>query len=370
MARSDRVSGKSTQDVSQKSASDRERALDAALSQIEKQFGKGAVMKMGERAHVQVEVIPTGALSLDLALGVGGIPRGRIVEIFGPESSGKTTVALHMIAEAQRLGGTAAFIDAEHALDPRYAGKLGVDIDNLIVSQPDTGEQALEITEALVRSGAVDIIVIDSVAALVPKAEIDGEMGDAHVGLQARLMSQALRKLAGVISKSSTVAVFINQLREKVGIMFGNPETTPGGRALKFYSSVRLDVRRIETLRNGSDIVGSRTRVKVVKNKIAPPFREAEFDIIYGEGISQVCCILDMAVAQDIVDKSGSWFSYKGQRIGQGRDNARLFLKANGDIRADIEQQVRATFAPEPVTSETMETETEEHEEDILGLEN
>ncbi|NLO37505.1 MAG: recombinase RecA [Clostridiaceae bacterium] len=370
MARSDRVSGKSTQDVSQKSASDRERALDAALSQIEKQFGKGAVMKMGERAHVQVEVIPTGALSLDLALGVGGIPRGRIVEIFGPESSGKTTVALHMIAEAQRLGGTAAFIDAEHALDPRYAGKLGVDIDNLIVSQPDTGEQALEITEALVRSGAVDIIVIDSVAALVPKAEIDGEMGDAHVGLQARLMSQALRKLAGVISKSSTVAVFINQLREKVGIMFGNPETTPGGRALKFYSSVRLDVRRIETLRNGSDIVGSRTRVKVVKNKIAPPFREAEFDIIYGEGISQEGCILDMAVAQDIVDKSGSWFSYKGQRIGQGRDNARLFLKANGDIRADIEQQVRATFAPEPVTSETMETETEEHEEDILGLEN
>ena len=275
-----------------------------------------------------------------------------------------------MIAEAQRLGGTAAFIDAEHALDPRYAGKLGVDIDNLIVSQPDTGEQALEITEALVRSGAVDIIVIDSVAALVPKAEIDGEMGDAHVGLQARLMSQALRKLAGVISKSSTVAVCINQLREKVGIMFGNPETTPGGRALKFYSSVRLDVRRIETLRNGSDIVGSRTRVKVVKNKIAPPFREAEFDIIYGEGISQEGCILDMAVAQDIVDKSGSWFSYKGQRIGQGRDNARLFLKANGDIRADIEQQVRATFAPEPVTSETMETETEEHEEDILGLEN
>ena len=367
MARSDRVSGKSSQDVSQKSASDRERALDAALSQIEKQFGKGAVMKMGERAHIQVEVIPTGALSLDLALGVGGVPRGRIVEIYGPESSGKTTVALHMIAEAQRAGGTAAFIDAEHALDPRYAGKLGVDIDNLIVSQPDTGEQALEITEALVRSGAVDIIVIDSVAALVPKAEIDGEMGDAHVGLQARLMSQALRKLAGVVSKSSTVAVFINQLREKVGIMFGNPETTPGGRALKFYSSVRLDVRKIETLRNGSDIVGSRTRVKVVKNKIAPPFREAEFDIIYGEGISKEGCILDMAVVQDIVDKSGAWFSYKGQRIGQGRDNARLFLKANSDIRAEIEQQVRATFAPEPVTSET--TETGENEEDILGLE-
>ena len=370
MARSDRVSGKSTQDVSQKSASDRERALDAALSQIEKQIGKGAVMKMGEREQGLVEGSSSGALAFDLALGVGGIPRGRIVEIFGPESSGKTTVALHMIAEAQRRGGTAAFIDAEHARDPRYAGKLGGDIDNLIVSQPDTGEQALEITEALVRSGAGDIIVIDSVAALVPKAEIDGEMGDAHVGLQARLMSQALRKLAGVISKSSTVAVCINQLREKVGIMFGNPETTPGGRALKFYSSVRLDVRRIETLRNGSDIVGSRTRVKVVKNKIAPPFREAEFDIIYGEGISQEGCILDMAVAQDIVDKSGSWFSYKGQRIGQGRDNARLFLKANGDIRADIEQQVRATFAPEPVTSETMETETEEHEEDILGLEN
>lgn len=366
MARGDKVPGKSSQEVTQKNSADRARALDAALSQIEKQFGKGAVMKMGEQAHIQVEVIPTGALSLDIALGVGGIPRGRIIEIYGPESSGKTTVALHMIAEAQKEGGTAAFIDAEHALDPHYAAKLGVDIDNLIVSQPDTGEQALEITEALVRSGAVDIIVVDSVAALVPKAEIDGEMGDAHVGLQARLMSQALRKLAGVVSKSSTVAVFINQLREKVGIMFGNPETTPGGRALKFYSSVRLDVRKLETLRNGSDIVGTKTRVKVVKNKVAPPFKEAEFDIIYGEGISREGCILDMAVNQDIIDKSGAWFSYKGQRIGQGRDNARLFLKANPDMRDEIEDLVRAGLKSLPASAG--HAEEEENEEDILGL--
>lgn len=366
MARGDKGSGKSTQEVTQKNASDRARALDAALNQIEKQFGKGAVMKMGERSNVNVEVIPTGALSLDVALGVGGVPRGRIIEIYGPESSGKTTVGLHMIAEAQKKGGTAAFIDAEHAMDPGYASKLGVDIDNLIVSQPDTGEQALEITEALVRSGAVDMIVVDSVAALVPRAEIDGEMGDAHVGLQARLMSQALRKLAGVVSKSRTVAVFINQLREKVGILFGNPETTPGGRALKFYSSVRLDVRKLETLRSGSDIIGTRTRVKVVKNKVAPPFKEALFDIIYGEGISREGCILDMAVDMDIVNKSGAWFSYGEQRIGQGRDNARQFLQSNTEIRDEIEKKVRDALKPLPKPIEKAE-ETKD-EEDILGL--
>lgn len=316
---------------------------------------------------MQVESISTGALSLDLALGIGGVPRGRVVEIYGPESSGKTTVALHIIAEAQRAGGTAAFIDAEHALDPNYAAKLGVDIDNLIVSQPDTGEQALEITEALVRSGAIDVIVVDSVAALVPKAEIDGEMGDSHVGLQARLMSQALRKLAGVIAKSSTVAVFINQLREKVGVMFGNPETTPGGRALKFYASVRLDVRKIETLRNGTDVVGSKTRVKVVKNKVAPPFKEAEFDIIYGEGISKEGCILDLAVSMDFVEKSGAWFSYKGQRIGQGRDNTRQFLKANPEMRDELDSRIRAQIAS-PGTLDEPVSEDDDREEDILGL--
>ncbi len=325
---------------------EKKKALEMALGQIEKQFGKGAVMKLGENSHMNIEVIPTGALSLDIALGVGGVPRGRIVEVFGPESSGKTTVALHIIAEAQKAGGEAAFIDAEHALDPVYAKKLGVDIDNLIVSQPDTGEQALEITEALVRSGAIDVIVVDSVAALVPKAEIDGEMGDAHVGLQARLMSQALRKLAGVISKSRTTAIFINQLREKVGIMFGNPETTPGGRALKFYSSVRLDVRRIEALKQSNEIVGNRTRVKVVKNKIAPPFREAEFDIVYGEGISKEGCILDIGVNMDIVNKSGAWFSYAGQRIGQGRENAKQFLKENTSICNEIEGKVRENIKP------------------------
>ena len=358
MAR-DRSAGKSNQEVTQKFAADRARALDVAINQIEKQFGKGAAMKLGDQPAGEIEVIPTGALSLDIALGVGGIPRGRVIEIFGPESSGKTTVALHMIAEAQKGGGTAAFIDAEHALDPRYAERLGVDIDNLIVSQPDTGEQALEITEALVRSGAVDIVVVDSVAALVPKAEIDGEMGDAHVGLQARLMSQALRKLAGVISKSSTSAVFINQLREKVGIMFGNPETTPGGRALKFYASVRLDVRRIETLRNGSEMVGNRTRVKVVKNKVAPPFREAEFDIIYGEGISREGSILDMGVTMDIVDKSGAWFSYEGQRIGQGRENARLFLKENKEICQTIESKIRETLKASAAKEEKNTTKPE-----------
>lgn len=323
--------------------SDKQKALEVALLQIEKQFGKGSIMKLGDAADkLSIEVIPTGALSLDLALGVGGIPRGRVVEIYGPESSGKTTVALHIVAEAQRLGGIAAFVDAEHALDPLYAKKLGVDIDNLLISQPDTGEQALEITEALVRSGAVDIIVIDSVAALTPQAEIEGEMGDAHVGLQARLMSQALRKLTAVISKSNTVAIFINQIREKVGIMFGNPEVTPGGRALKFYSSVRLEIRKVETLKQGTDIIGNRTKAKVVKNKVAPPFKDAEFDIIYGEGISKAGCILDMAVDLNIVNKSGSWYSYGENRIGQGRDNARDFLKKDPKLMTEIEQKVRA----------------------------
>lgn len=326
---------------------EKQKALDMALSQIEKQFGKGSIMRLGSDTHLNVDVIPTGCLELDIALGVGGLPRGRVVEIFGPESSGKTTVALHVIAEAQKLGGTAAFIDAEHALDPNYAAKLGVDLDNLLVSQPDTGEQALEIAEALVRSGAIDVVVIDSVAALVPKAEIEGEMGDSHVGLQARLMSQALRKLSGIISKSNTVAIFINQLREKVGVMFGNPEVTPGGRALKFYSSVRLDVRRIDTLKQGSDMVGNRTRVKVVKNKVAPPFKQAEFDIIYGEGISKEGSILDLAATKDIVNKSGAWYSYGDIRLGQGRENAKQFLKENKEILDEIEMKVLNEFGLE-----------------------
>ncbi len=316
------------------------KALDLALAQIEKQFGKGAIMKLGEEEGVNVSVIPTGCLELDIALGVGGVPRGRVVELYGPESSGKTTVALHMIASAQSLGGAAAFIDAEHALDPKYAKALGVDIDNLYVSQPDTGEQALEITEMLIRSGALDIVVIDSVAALVPKAEIDGEMGDTHVALQARLMSQALRKLAGVLNKSNTVAVFINQLREKVGVMFGNPETTPGGRALKFYSSVRLDVRRIETLKNGTEMVGNRTRVKVVKNKVAPPFKQAEFDIIYGEGISYQSSLISLGVECGLIDKAGAWLSYNNERIGQGRDNARKYLIENPKIAAELKTKI------------------------------
>ena len=323
---------------------EKRKALEVAMSQIEKQFGKGSVMKLGEYKAMEVEAIPTGALSLDIALGIGGVPRGRIIEVFGPESSGKTTLALHIIAEAQKMGGEAAFIDAEHALDPVYARKLGVDIDNLIVSQPDTGEQALEIAEALVRSGAIDIIVVDSVAALVPKAEIDGDMGDAHVGLQARLMSQALRKLAGVINKSNSCIVFINQLREKVGVMFGNPETTPGGRALKFYASVRLDIRRVENIKQDGEVVGSRARVKVVKNKVAPPFREAEFDIIYGKGISKSGNILDLGVNLGIVDKSGSWFGYNGERIGQGRENAKKYLEDNPKIMEDIEAKVRKNF--------------------------
>ena len=324
---------------------EKKKALDAAMGQIEKQFGKGSVMKLGEFKAMEVEAIPTGALTLDVALGIGGIPKGRIIEIFGPESSGKTTLALHAIAESQKAGGTAAFIDAEHALDPVYAKKLGVDIDNLIVSQPDTGEQALEITEALVRSGAIDIIVVDSVAALVPKAEIDGDMGDTHVALQARLMSQALRKLAGVLNKSKTAIIFINQLREKVGIMFGNPETTPGGRALKFYASVRLDIRRIENIKQDGEVIGNRTRVKVVKNKVAPPFREAEFDILYGEGISKEGSILDLAVNLDIIEKSGAWFSYNGAKIGQGRENVKRYLKENPKILAEVEQKIRDNYS-------------------------
>ena len=320
------------------------KALVVALGQIEKQFGKGSVMKLGDVTAMEIEAIPTGALSLDIALGIGGIPRGRIVEVYGPESSGKTTLALHMIAEAQKMGGEAAFIDAEHALDPVYAKHLGVDIDNLIVSQPDTGEQALEITEALVRSGAIDVVVVDSVAALVPKAEIDGDMGDSHIGLQARLMSQALRKLAGVINKSKCVVIFINQLREKVGVMFGNPETTAGGRALKYYASVRLDIRKIENIKQDGEVVGNRARVKVVKNKVAPPFREAEFDIVYGKGISKEGNILDIAVNLDIVDKSGSWFSYDGERIGQGRENVKKYLSENPEIMDEIEKKIRAKF--------------------------
>ena len=321
---------------------EKKRALDIALAGIEKQFGKGAVIRMGERASRDIQVIPTGCLDLDMALGVGGLPRGRVVEIYGPESSGKTTVALHVVAEAQKMGGVAAFIDAEHALDPVYARKLGVDVDQLYVSQPDTGEQALEICEALVRSGAIDIVVIDSVAALVPKAEIDGEMGDSFVGLQARLMSQALRKLTGIVNKTNSTCIFIKQLREKVGVMYGNPETTPGGRALKFYASVRIDIRRGEQLKDGTTVVGNRTKAKIVKNKVAPPFRTAEFDILYGEGISKEGSLLDNAVALDIIHKSGAWFSYGDQRIGQGRENTRKFLKENPETAAEIDKLVRA----------------------------
>ena len=321
------------------------KALEVALSKIEKEYGKGSVMKLGDTSnHMNVETIPTGSLSLDIALGLGGIPKGRIVEIYGPESSGKTTVTLHMIAEVQKRGGIAGFIDAEHALDPVYAKNIGVDIDNLYISQPDNGEQALEITETMVRSGAVDIIVVDSVAALVPKAEIDGDMGDSHVGLQARLMSQALRKLTAVISKSNCTVIFINQLREKVGVMFGNPETTTGGRALKFYSSVRLDVRRIESLKQGGEVIGNRTRVKVVKNKIAPPFKEAEFDIMFGKGISMVGDIVDLASNIDVINKSGAWYSYNGQKIGQGRENTKLYLEQNPEMLAEVEAKVREHY--------------------------
>ena len=340
---------------------EKKKALEAAMGQIEKQFGKGSVMKLGQFKAMEVEAIPTGALSLDIALGIGGVPRGRIIEVFGPESSGKTTLALHIIAEAQKTGGEAAFIDAEHALDPVYAKKLGVDIDNLIVSQPDTGEQALEITEALVRSGALDVIVVDSVAALVPKAEIDGDMGDSHMGLQARLMSQALRKLAGAINKSKTVLIFINQLREKIGVMFGNPETTTGGRALKFYASVRMDIRKIENIKQDGEVVGNRVRVKVIKNKVAPPFREAEFDVLYGKGISKEGNIFDMAVNLDIVEKSGSWFSYSGERIGQGRENAKRFLIEHPEKLQEVERKVRANF--EKAFEQSLGEEIEEAEE-------
>lgn len=347
--------------------SDRSAALDVALRQIEKQFGKGSIMKLGESTHMQVEVVSSGSLALDIALGVGGFPKGRIIEVYGPESSGKTTVALHAIAEAQKVGGTAAFIDAEHALDPKYASNLGVNIDELLLSQPDTGEQALEIAEALVRSGAVDIIVIDSVAALVPKAEIEGEMGDSHMGLQARLMSQALRKLSGVINKSGTTAIFINQLREKIGVMFGNPETTPGGRALKFYSTIRLDVRRVESIKNGNDIIGNRTKIKVVKNKVAPPFKQADIDMMYGLGISKEGGIIDIGTDMDIVNKSGAWFSYEGERLGQGRENAKQFLKDHPEISDVIEKKIREasnlTNAVVPPTAlEKKEEELEEQE--------
>lgn len=325
-------------------ADDRQKALENALKKIEKNYGKGSIMKLGEKVDTQISTIPSGSLALDVALGVGGYPRGRIVEIYGPESSGKTTVALHAIAEVQKNGGTAAFIDAEHALDPLYAQKLGVDIDELLLSQPDTGEQGLEIADALVSSGAIDIVVVDSVAALVPRAEIEGEMGDAHVGLQARLMSQALRKLSGSINKTKTIAIFINQIREKVGVMFGNPEVTPGGRALKFYATVRLEVRRAEQLKNGTDIVGNRTKIKVVKNKVAPPFKVAEVDIVYGEGISQVGELLDMAVEKELVDKSGAWYAYNGERIGQGRENVKNYMKEHPDMVAEISEKVRAAY--------------------------
>ncbi|MBU5267727.1 recombinase RecA [Virgibacillus proomii] len=338
--------------------SDKKQALDMALKQIEKQFGKGSIMKLGEQAEQKVATIPSGSLALDVALGIGGYPKGRVVEIYGPESSGKTTVALHAIAEAQRQGGQAAFIDAEHALDPTYARALGVNIEELLLSQPDTGEQALEIAEALVRSGAVDIIVVDSVAALVPKAEIEGEMGDSHVGLQARLMSQALRKLSGAINKSKSTAIFINQIREKVGVMFGNPETTPGGRALKFYSSVRLEVRRAEAIKQGNDMVGNKTRIKVVKNKVAPPFKQAEVDIMYGEGISKEGEILDMGSDLDIVQKSGAWYSYNGERLGQGRENAKQFLKENQEIMAEIHTAIREHYH--------LDDEPKEKEEDAV----
>ena len=342
---------------------EKKKALEMAMGQIEKQFGKGSIMKLGEFNAMNVEAIPTGALSLDIALGIGGVPRGRIIEVYGPESSGKTTLALHVIAEAQKMGGEAAFIDAEHALDPVYAKHLGVDIDNLIVSQPDTGEQALEITEALIRSGALDVVVVDSVAALVPKAEIDGDMGDSHMGLQARLMSQALRKLAGAINKSKTVLIFINQLREKIGVMFGNPETTTGGRALKFYASVRMDIRKIENIKQDGEIVGSRARVKVVKNKVAPPFREAEFDIVYGKGISKEGNILDIAVNLNIIEKSGSWFSYQGNRLGQGRENVKQYLNDNPELMIEVEEKIRDNFSQAFEKSLGEENDTEKQEE-------
>jgi recombination protein RecA len=349
MAKENAKDGAREEREESKRSSDRSKSLDTALAQIERQFGKGSIMKMGEREAVAMEVIPTGSVALDIALGVGGLPRGRVIEIYGPESSGKTTVALHAIANAQKAGGIAAFIDAEHALDPEYAKKLGVDIDALLVSQPDTGEQALEIMDMLVRSGALDIIVVDSVAALVPRAEIEGEMGDSHMGLQARLMSQALRKMTGALSQSKTTAIFINQLRDKIGVFFGSPETTTGGKALKFYASVRMDVRRIETLKDGQEAVGNRTRVKIVKNKVSPPFKQAEFDIIYGVGISREGSLIDMGVDLGIVKKSGAWFTYESDQLGQGKENARAFLIDNPDLANDIEAKIRASFVPTEV---------------------
>ncbi len=350
----------------EKERAEKEKALEAAIGHLEKEFGKGTVMKLGDSdANMNVETVPTGSLSLDIALGLGGIPRGRIIEIYGPESSGKTTVALHMAAEVQKRGGIAGFVDAEHALDPVYARNIGVDIDNLYISQPDSGEQALEITETMVRSGAVDIIVVDSVAALTPQAEIDGEMGDSHVGLQARLMSQALRKLTAAVSKTKCIVIFINQLREKIGVMFGNPETTTGGRALKFYSSIRMDVRRTETLKAGGEVIGNRTRIKVVKNKVAPPFKEAQFDIMFGRGISRSGDILDLAAANDIIEKSGAWFSYKGQKIGQGRENAKNYLESNPEVMYEVEQSVRLSYglpADEDFLPEEKEPEEEKTE--------
>jgi recombination protein RecA len=335
-------------------AEEREKALDVALGQIEKQFGKGSIMRLGDNASMGIEAIPTGALALDLALGIGGLPRGRIVEVFGPESSGKSTLAMHCVAEAQRNGGICAYIDAEHAMDPVYAKAIGVNIDDLLISQPDTGEQALEIADMLVRSGALDVLVIDSVAALTPRAEIEGEMGDSHVGLQARLMSQALRKLTGTLNKSDTIAIFINQLREKIGVMYGSPETTPGGRALKFYSSVRLDIRRIETIKDGTDMIGSRTRVKVVKNKCAPPFKQAEFDIMYGTGISREGSLLDVAVDLGFIKKSGAWFTYEGEQLGQGRENVKTFLRENPQLMVEIDDRVRQHLAPPPAGADSL----------------
>jgi recombination protein RecA len=348
--------------------SERARAIEAALAQIDKQFGKGSIMRLGSREKVDVPAIPTGSLSLDAALGVGGVPRGRVIEIFGPESSGKTTLALHVIAEAQRRGGMAAFVDAEHALDAAYAGKVGVDTDNLLVSQPDSGEQALEIAEVLIRSGAVDVLVIDSVAALVPRSELEGEMGDAQMGLQARLMSQALRKLTSIVSKSKTCLIFINQLREKIGVMFGNPETTTGGRALKFYASQRLDIRRIASLKEGDVVIGSRAKVKVVKNKVAPPFREAEFDILYGEGISKEGDLLDLGVDHKVIEKSGAWYAIDGERMGQGRENARQFLKDNPDVRAEIDSRLRKGLGLPPVEQPTATGKDEKHEKGAVVL--